>query len=117
MSNRELSPIAKELIAARSFIDTPDKWTTETRLDSDGRMCALGAIDAVHGIQYSRDNSPTVKALAQSAHLLWPEGTPPAAPAWTVADYNNNHPDGHAAVLRMFNHAIQEALNKVPETV
>lgn len=98
MSNRTISKTAADLIKARALIEDEGNWCKYALHDAHGRHCALGAVQAA-----TRHNRlAAVVALAHSAEALF--GTS------SVADVNNKI--GHAAVKRLYDHAIQSELNK-----
>lgn len=99
MSNREVGPVAKELIAAKKRIEDPENWLPEEAnilSGEDGnRFCAMRAI-LTNGGALS-----TLSVLEDSAEIL--HGTRNAV-------HVNNL--GHAAVMQMYDHAIQRALSE-----
>lgn len=110
MSNREVGPVAKELIAAKKRIEDPENWCVGCLLSPKGEMCALGAA-GVRGYEW-KDN-PLVPLLAKSARELFPQASRARAVcedvdfAWWVNDTL-----GHSAVMRMYDHAINRALSE-----
>lgn len=109
----------RNLRAACDLITPYDKWTTGVRRDPAGRMCALGALDAVFASHTGpidcRDpagrstfewthTSPEVALLATKARV-WGFGD---LPATKVANHNNHL--GHAATLEMFHEAIEASV-------
>ena len=102
MSDRKLPQLAKDLIAAKRLIENEEDWCPEEegvpqglKVKEDGRVarCALMACDAVSIM------SGCVLALFDASRKM---------------GYENPisvNTQGHAAVMRMFDLAIQGAIN------
>jgi hypothetical protein len=98
MSDRQLNPTAKALFAAKRSIESPENWWSG--FDSDlqpHQHCALTAL----GQETSKDDR-AFRALYQAAEDLFGETTP-----WKVNDYH-----GHAAVMQMYDYAINLAMKE-----
>lgn len=101
-------------MAAREVIADPDKWCRKFREDGDGRHCAMGALDAVRGRIIFIDSLEEA-LLGQSAIETAPELKRVFASCAgknipIVVSLNNDHPDGHSAVMKMFDRAIELSL-------
>jgi hypothetical protein len=107
MSNRQIGPVAKELIRARAFLADPENWCRgHSRIGR--RRCALGAIRDMSLDGYAYLDSIARNALDASAVALFPDSNGhPDRPAAVVNDR-----DGHAAVLQVYDHAISAALKE-----
>lgn len=110
MSKREIPQVAKDLIAARKLIEDPAnhcqrQLTFYCSLTGNTAYCALGAVNVVtegdwrHEFFSTRQMSARV-ALDRAAHCLY---------ELSEAVFVNNEL-GHAATLRMFDHAISTAI-------
>jgi hypothetical protein len=95
--------------AARALIAHPDRWTTRsyartaigTKCAPDdplaARWCALGARHLASEAVDPEVSDAVESALRRAAHELWADGGP--------ATVNDRH--GHAAVLKMWDRAIE----------
>ncbi len=105
------------LVAARDLISKPEKWCQHLQVDSQGRHCALGALNRaisgrVESKAYGQDiidllcnmMRPQERARAKERlQRLWNvrlEGNRPSH----VAQFNNTHT--HGEVLALFDRAI-----------
>ena len=103
--------VLANLQAAKSAIALQKNWTQGTLKRNDGRMCALGAIREVRGgdrgtFMSAIDSWPEVKLLAKygrrNVGKFWEHKN-------CAAVHLLNDTDGHAAVMEMFDKAIDEA--------
>lgn len=95
MANRQVGPIAKELIEAKARIADPANWCVDfvEKIGPDGQKqhCAIGAVRST----------------------LWPrlhEAALALFGAYSAPTVNNTL--GHDAVMRMYDHAIEQALKE-----
>ena len=102
-----MSTTAAKLREARALIEDPERWTTrEYARDAEGGAlddgaepaavcwCAVGALDRVTGEPVDLLHDPAYRLLAKVA-------------SYEVTRTNDRH--GHAAVLRMYDRAIELA--------
>jgi hypothetical protein len=98
MSDRQLNPIAKELIAAKKLIQDPDNWC-QRHPRRGNKFCARGALDEV---------GASFKAWDLLAGACLP-----------ICGYHSvivcNDSKGHAAIMQAFDLAISKALSQSPE--
>jgi hypothetical protein len=92
MSDRKIGAVARELIEAKKRIEDPANWCTPLTYKR-GRMCAMTAL-IEHGGGYD--------LLSQVSLELF-DGLRP---------HQVNDKLGHAAVMQMYTHAINRALNE-----
>lgn len=96
------NPAVENLQAARNLIADPEKWCQGKEQTDDGRVCAVRAVWATGANLNAR------RALDKAARqLYWHEEA--GEPLWPAVRVNDDL--GHAAVLRMFDRAIELALN------
>lgn len=91
MSNRELGPIAKELIAAKKRIENPKHWWDGTPTTIKRGDCAVSSL----GLAAVEER----RCLRHSAEELFGMGT-----------MSVNDTLGHAAVMQIYDHAIAKAV-------
>lgn len=101
---------------AKSFIDTPDKWTQKiyTQVDDDGsiRRCAVGALYTA-GIMLRADMTDTRRAAFILSSVIQPSGNSMAGTEAYLAAFNDN--SSHAAVMKLFDGAIGLLRNRMQE--
>lgn len=83
-------------------LENGQKWCKDARDDSAGRHCALGAVDAILGIDC--DDTELCAYLAAAARALGAKTS--KGPAWSVAEINNRA-DNFSEVRAMFLKAIE----------
>lgn len=105
--------VKSDLIAAKSLIDTPDKWgrgmdsfengyCAAKGNDPIGPLCAAGACSAVNMLRMWEQ--PNYQELLQQLHRALP-----VAVAAGVADFNDLPTTTHADVMALFDRAIKAA--------
>lgn len=91
-------------------------WCKESRHNSKGEVCALGAIEDAAGIYRSAENDPLTKPLVIFLASLLPDHYGYRTPtvyrnddgwlaSWKVADWNNDATRTQEEVAQMFRHA------------
>lgn len=96
MSDRQLPPIAKELIAAKKRIENEDDWC-QGQFQNGHRVCAATALCE------ASESGNAYEWFIASALLLRPRIT-------CVSELNDEV--GHKAVMETFDHAIARAIAK-----
>ena len=111
MSNRTLSPSAKELIRAKAMISDPDNWC-QGRMEHGSKHCAagaLGCLDADVGCRVSIP--PSLLALSKSCRDVFPIASYQASSTIECITYVNDCL-GHEAILKCFDHAINQTIRE-----
>lgn len=101
MSDRKLTPIAKELIEAKARISDINNWCIGETRNERGQMCAFGAVGQIDFLKLT-------ELLDKAAIELY--GYVPPGNFHRPAAYVNDH-IGHAAVMKVYDRAIQNELN------
>lgn len=104
MSDRQIGAVARELIAAKKRIEDSDNWCQGAISTDDGRMCAYGALGMT-------SIAACVQLLDDAAKALFPDVCERKRSALAPAPWVNDTV-GHAAVMAMYDHAIQRAISE-----
>jgi hypothetical protein len=91
-----------DLIAARSLIDTPEKWRKDDSTQHDN-CCAIIAVE--------RTQARTIFAMYDALYLQIPQSfrTDDEEPGVCVGEYNDAPATTHADIMALFDRAIQAA--------
>lgn len=105
MSKRELTEVAKELIAAKKRIENPENWGQDSYW-YEGRRCALGALYNITNMTTCiSDGTP----IQHAAHLALNAAGFQLGLGGIVCV---NDDKDHAAVMLVFDHAIATEIQK-----
>lgn len=96
-----MASVKDYLIAARTLIDTPEKWGKNFYYESDGCLCIVGAVGKAMGLPASGGQ------LCGSLIRPLNEALPDTAPIRNHLPSYNDHPDTtHADIMALFDRAI-----------
>lgn len=94
-----MSAVKDNLIAAKSLIDTPEKWAQHEYEPRPGCFCVIGAVGAVLGKDPDSKLGPEEVELARALPL------PSTNPSFVI-DFNDDEHTTHADIMALFDRAI-----------